>query len=1101
MPSQHRRRSRPAETAVFPPYVSVATNGAKVDQSPSNEITPKAADHESIAFDRPSMMNSKRASVSKDGTTRIRFASAGKRSKQASADVYRQYKRQRGVLSSATREERVHQQESSKKRPRVTDDGDVKQVVYSGKLEEESDVEGVETSSSHFSVELDLALDRNASEIFGHFHREIWHLVRSLPEILHHAGQVVDLLMAYVLSPESAADEKSPLPIERGRYVVNLATTDVLHLLAVLARDLRSEIHPFLHEKILPRVLNDLLNPPPPAPDSNKQPVPLEVEIIEAAFRSLAYVLRYDAEALLSEEEKEGKGACLEPMRKYYGMVLAHRRELVRRLAAETFAPFIRRLGDSAKRKHIRRVLRALATSASKQSSSPFARRLQADAADGIAQLLFEVVRGVKGRLHSKGHMVVSGLFGFISSDGGSAEIVIDVSALLLERLCHYLDASRAVSILREMTSVVKELYSSLSSLSRGQPNSLCGLLRLIQQMVSFRGGALFNDESSLLAADDITVVLEQMMESVDFKELHHSTQHSVVELLCAFWKVAPEPDDFACRISGRVQELVLASLSGKQGRVESAVSTASLLGEQLLPSLPMKQAMESVGSALLSLAAALVSTSFDDSVWLVHGVLMCTRRPDEERTDDDDLRYDLSSARFCSLSLSERRQLLQAFQIDISELTSAEESGCRFAALVQCVAFIVLVPTREETPSDRLPLYKQSVNWYLKLLRRAIEVDAVQTDGSLGTRQPVVFGLAIGVFSRLSLEMLELSDATDMLAFVKKLQPFVEKCLLMWPGSLIVTRGVAVFTEVLERLGLVLAIETDSLFSSLTPNLRSQSHFLRLHSLEILSRVPLKPFVTDHADLDLTEDLDEEPSSVAESTLFGVAKGPTGMCDVPRTLLVVESTSLSLSTERRLLSQLSRVEVLGRSGKLPVVYAEAAAAHMLGLFHVKFAPLWPAAVKTLAALTMGHEECAWPAIHSMISSLTTGDDVGTDEAKVQESTGNALFDREAPATVFRQFKEWEGSNGRSNGLFWEDIAFAREAGRVSRHETADDDTIFETAWSVVEEAPVLLARHSRTLVPIIIRFVHEQYFTADGNDPDARELRLHELVDVSKDW
>jgi hypothetical protein len=47
----------------------------------------------------------------------------------------------------------------------------------------------------------------------------------------------------------------------------------------------------------------------------------------------------------------------------------------------------------------------------------------------------------------------------------------------------------------------------------------------------------------------------------------------------------------------------------------------------------------------------------------------------------------------------------------------------------------------------------------------------------------------------------------------------------------------------------------------------------------------------------------------------------------------------------------------------------------------------------------------------------------------------------------------------------------------------------------VIEGAPDLLMRHSKVMVPIFLRFMISQYYVAHPNDPDARELRLHEHV------
>ena len=97
------------------------------------------------------------------------------------------------------------------------------------------DVAAEETT---LASELDLANDRNASEIFGQFYRELWPLVRSLPELIHHAENIVEVMLRYLLSPEDALGQKSTTDSlfdknSEGlqRYQVNHVTTEVLHLI------------------------------------------------------------------------------------------------------------------------------------------------------------------------------------------------------------------------------------------------------------------------------------------------------------------------------------------------------------------------------------------------------------------------------------------------------------------------------------------------------------------------------------------------------------------------------------------------------------------------------------------------------------------------------------------------------------------------------------------------------------------------------------------------------------------------------------------------------------------------------------------------------
>ena len=129
------------------------------------------------------------------GKSRIRFQSQRKRAREVTADVYRSYKRRTG--SAAVREEQVH--------AHVAPGAEAAAAAEAAKKEDTLN------ESTSFASELDIALDRNASEIFAQFHRESWALVRSLPEILHNASKIVNLLLMYVLSPADKPGEKTPL--------------------------------------------------------------------------------------------------------------------------------------------------------------------------------------------------------------------------------------------------------------------------------------------------------------------------------------------------------------------------------------------------------------------------------------------------------------------------------------------------------------------------------------------------------------------------------------------------------------------------------------------------------------------------------------------------------------------------------------------------------------------------------------------------------------------------------------------------------------------------------------------------------------------------
>ena len=79
-----------------------------------------------------------------------------------------------------------------------------------------------------------------------------------------------------------------------------------LHLAGVLARDLREELRDSSFITLSPAVVSVAVRPE------------ADMSVVEAAFRSLGYVLRYDAGAF-----REDDGA-LESLRRLYGPTLGH---------------------------------------------------------------------------------------------------------------------------------------------------------------------------------------------------------------------------------------------------------------------------------------------------------------------------------------------------------------------------------------------------------------------------------------------------------------------------------------------------------------------------------------------------------------------------------------------------------------------------------------------------------------------------------------------------------------------------------------------------------------------------------------------------------
>jgi hypothetical protein len=1044
---------------------------------------------------------------------RLVFRSTKQRSKAASADVYRHYKRRIGVTSAATREERVHfpstieEQAPSKRRKHDAQSRDKVAVLHEGPnvYDSYSSCEEIDMDiESTFASELELAHDRNASEIFSLFYRDIWHLVRSLPEVLHHASDIVDICMSYLLSDETKPEEPSKLTTTSDTqvtYIPNQATTDILHLLSVLARDLRHEIHAVLHSKILPRILYDLLNPSPPP--SGRQAIPMSVTLVETAFRTLGYIFKYDAEAILSEVDKPGQEPCLENMRQYYGATLGNSRDYVRRLAAETFAPLVRKCkSESARRKHVRRVIRALAATGHDALSNSL-KKAQADAIDGVAHFLLETARGMAGRLHSKGHLVVGCVLDCLASGKSGMQVLYQVTSVFVEKICHHVKREYFCVVWKELFRAANSALSAVmqSSDVEAASSPLPYILELLHQVASFKNGILLRKpidgmvvEGYAASVKSLVGLLRQMLESTTFSLLSPGSQMLAIQLLAASWRAIPDDTNFASQLSPLLPAIMACDA------VDEHLNPATILSRDLLPFLPPQCGVKLVGRSILSAAARQATNDAANALMLLFSV--ASIRPSTEMVEDsandvNDNFFFTDNASFCNISSSEKETLIDLCLMDANTSCVDSESIAQLGVVARCLPFLLLAGNDcDDSNKETISLLKRIRKWLLvvwKVLDKAEKrVSTRESSTPSVSLEDIIVAksLLLESYTRMATSCIDEDIPSES---IKKslvpMLPHAEKFLLAHPYSLSTVKGVAAFVDGLQKCNTYLNDSPNEVFEALIPNLRQKNHFLRLHSLEILASFPKRPFVTDHAEIDWTDDLDEEPMDTRHSSASqsaGKTSTPTGLCDIIETLLKLESLPIRFENERQIVACITRIEILGRSSRIPVLYAEAAANHMLGILYVKFSPIWPAAIRALVALTPSNEASVWEPLACVLREVTAIVDYS--EGNETKIAGGLIM---TPLEHHQRCMAWETTCGSDPGLFRDDVLAAKQVGRVSRHLSTDESTVFGLVWSVLEESPELTAKKSRVVVPIFLEFLHSQYFVYHENDPDARELRL----------
>jgi hypothetical protein len=1009
--------------------------------------------------------------VDQKGKNRFRFSSAKQRGKKVSADVYRSYKRRFGVTTAADREENVHRPKRRKEK------------------EEEAKDENDDFSST-FAEELELANDRNGSALFSEFYREVWPLVRSVPELLHHSSSVVDLLLSYMLSPESSPGEKSTLEESPGNlqsvFVPNHATTDVLHLLAVLAKDMQHEIHGFVYSKILPRIVTDLLNPPPPSAESGKQAIPVDVLIAETAFRTLSYIFQHDAEKLVTESTKEGEEPCLEHIRKYYGPTLGHKRDVVRRLAAETFAPLIRRMKtDAARKKHLKRVLRAL-TKADSGNPSQTLKRAKDDAIDGVATLLFEAAKGVSGHLHSKGSMIIRSVLDYIVGlDQDISDSMSVLASTFLQKLYAHIrnGTDRKIDdVLDEIRRFVdRMLQKGHKSAGHQSDSSLACSIGLLLEFVQFRNGTFFH------AGDDgVDVETERRLESClrivdDLTNEENcgimpvTSSAAALKLFFAIWNVTSKldlsPPFFELRLSKLVKESPTRKLEG------TVTFPTCVIVEAYLNACTEAKAVRVAFPSIISSIAGLSLDHADEVKRLVFLVISrLTLEADGEKKDDD--LFPMASKN--SGVVCDRHACLTLLEIFMSQTidVTAVADPDRLADLsysTRSIPFLCSITDGLNTHDGE----KRTLLWLVKNLEILMASSDFQTS-SLERFVPAA--LLIETFASVASLVPEQTEAPWLKRALSRCRSIAWDMVLHSPRSLWATRALSSLCGLLRIYDMSLCDDANEAFDLLVSNLGRESHFLRLYTLRILITFPTRPYVTNHKDLDLMDDLDEESSAAPPGERN--QSGLSGNCDIIETLLKIEGSPVGVDTERAIAGLLTRVEVLGKSGRLPIAYAEALANHMIGMFHVKFSSWWPGASRALSGLSEGHHTILCEATSEVLERLLRPD---LTDPQVE---GLTIVDIDA-CTHQKLCVVWDLSGGRDASLFQAQIDAASDEGRVSPFLSTDSETVFLQVMKVLESVPEITAKYSRRIVPMFLDFLKAQYYCFHDRDPDSRELQI----------
>ena len=229
------------------------------------------------------------------------------------------------------------------------------------------DEDDVSASNSYFKTALDNWVELNLSEDFTDFSKRLLPLSDSLPQIIHHQDQIVDLLVEYVEKEQTAALE--PL----------------LDLVSHFAHDVGLRFEKHFH-----RIITTIARVASHHPDA---------EVIEWSFNCLAWLFKYLSRLLVPN---------LQPLYDIMAPLLGKERQkpFITRFAAEAMSFLLRKAGASYHKSKdpLSNIVAHIFADLTKSSNDAHLELYE----QGVMTLFAESIRGVQDNLHSS----ASAIFG-----------------------------------------------------------------------------------------------------------------------------------------------------------------------------------------------------------------------------------------------------------------------------------------------------------------------------------------------------------------------------------------------------------------------------------------------------------------------------------------------------------------------------------------------------------------------------------------------------------------------------------------------------------------------------------------------------------------
>lgn len=760
-------------------------------------------------------------------------------------------------------------------------------------------------------------------------------------------------------------------------------------------------------------------------------------ELSTQVFKTITMLFNYLRVQILKD---------MEAVHKCYFPLLGHPKPFVRDFAAQTLSVLLRRV-DSSKdlKKYLSTYFRALTRGSGKDDEV-----LQ----DGSAKLLFALMRNVNHGFHSRMGEIFLFLLGALrpkeSAADGAADaaehraVVYEIVRLTTDLMTKHTDAENAGEMLECFTLALSKLTATTSKDSDVDCLYLSRILHMFSFFVRYRGGRLIEQAKHIKAVQKAAAQL--LANAGILSTSSEPLREALVPFFEGVWRLFPDSSSVvAAQVKTIFHAADSSSSSGATDGVKTYWRTRLLqLSEQIFSHtniapdfvkthvfpnalrlafetlLPVDAAAFAVLITAMGSYLAAHDEVADENPYVVfaNGHRFLTYTPVQKQVDTD-----------AALLKVAKRLTGDSFD------TKSEEDAKHALAVAwkYCKALALL-----RIDDDKLLAFAKSM--------------IAQVEKTIATHRTSTVAAEFGALRAELWRLMQIAEHQKKHKTQKLSPDVVVAALSGKQGSYATLSAFFEFVQMKTEAQQHQLLSRDGLeavASLLKDNLRSQSHEVRLVTLEILARSERHEFI-----------------EAGDATLLG-------KCDLPDVCLSLERlcSGVTVDTEREVIRLIGRVKILCRSPQTPTVYKVLAVNHLFGLYHVKFATIWPhiADAVDVAARVDFADVWAIAAPELLAASVRQESQSSDASATRSKSSDNSAEDVVMSSvdskSVFALQIESEFSG-----------VCALENGRIDPASVTDLSTHHTMLWKGLEKFSDLVESKTKFVVPLFLVFLRDQY-------------------------